>query len=50
MADALEDKLNAVDRAGGKPWMKHVGNHRETQRINSIIDGEFEEIDPEMWR
>ena len=54
MADALEDKLNAVGLASSKPWMKHVGKlkhlHGETLQINSIMEAEFEGTDLEMWR
>jgi len=37
-----------------RPWMRHFGKLRhlkaETERINRIIEEEFEQIDPEDWR
>jgi hypothetical protein len=39
--------------SGRKPWMKHVGKlkdlHKETQRINRMIEETFEVVDSEMW-
>jgi hypothetical protein len=54
VTEAVEEKLQTSSRNGEKPWMKHLGKlkdlHKETERINKIIAGEFEQIDPEMWR
>ena len=54
VTEAVEEKLQAASGRGQKPWMKHVGKlkdlHEETERINEVIDGAFENIDPEMWR
>jgi hypothetical protein len=54
VTEAVEQKLQASSRNGQKPWMKHVGKlkdlHKETERISKIIESEFEQIDPEMWR
>jgi hypothetical protein len=47
---AVEEK---VQRANHKPWMKLAGKlrhlHRETARINRVIEQEFEQIEPEDW-
>ena len=50
VTEAVEAKLTAP--ATGKPrWMKHFGGlshlHRETVRIQKLIDQEFEIIEPE---
>ena len=54
VTEAVEEKLRAASGRGQKPWMKHVGKlkdlHEETERLNQVIDGAFEGIDPEMWR
>jgi hypothetical protein len=54
VTEAVEEKLQAASGRGQKPWMKHVGKlknlHEETERINEVIEGAFEHIDPEMWR
>jgi hypothetical protein len=53
VTEAVEDRLKAAPAAGQKPWMKHLGKlknlHKETARINKVIEEEFEEVDPEMW-
>ena len=53
VTEAVEDKLKAASSGGQKPWMKHLGKlkdlHKETERINKVIEEAFEEIDPEMW-
>jgi len=53
VTDAIADKLRAP-AGSGKPWMKHFGKlrdlHRETVRINRIIEKEFGQIEPEEWR
>jgi len=49
----VEDKLKTAHAVGQKPWMKHMGRlkdlHKETVRINRVIEEAFEEVDPEMW-
>jgi hypothetical protein len=50
VTEALADKLSA-DPGNDKPWMKTFGKlrhlHKETVRINRIIDEEFGRIEPE---
>ena len=54
VTEAIQDKLAANVKTGEKPWVKHMGKlkhlHRETQRINRLIEEDFEKIDMEMWR
>jgi hypothetical protein len=54
VTEAVKEKLAANAKSAGKPWMKHVGKlkhlHKETQRINRLIEEDSERIDPEMWR
>ncbi len=54
VTEAVKDKLTAKTEAGEKPWIKHMGKlkhlHRETERINRLIEEDFEKIDVEMWR
>ena len=54
VTEAVKDKLAANARTGEKPWVKHLGKlkhlHRETERINCLIEEDFEKIDAEMWR
>jgi hypothetical protein len=54
VTEAIKDKLAASARTGEKPWVKHMGKlkhlHRETQRINHLIEEDFKKIDVEMWR
>ncbi|HEV2697542.1 MAG TPA: hypothetical protein VGU90_06085 [Terriglobales bacterium] len=53
VTEAVEEKLQTTTNAGQKPWMKHVGKlkdlHKENEKINKIIEGAFEQVDPEMW-
>ena len=53
VTDAVEEKLKAAPKAGQRPWMKHVGRlkglHKETERINRLIEEAFEVIDTEIW-
>jgi hypothetical protein len=53
VTEAVEDKLKTAHAVGQKPWMKHMGKlkdlHKETVRINKVIEEAFEEVDPEMW-
>jgi hypothetical protein len=50
ISEALADKLR-TDNGSGKPWMAAFGKLRrlrkETARINSIIEEEFEQIEAE---
>ena len=54
VTEAVKDKLAANDKAAGKPWLKLMGKlkhlHKETQRINRLIEHDSEKIDEEMWR
>jgi hypothetical protein len=54
VTEAVKDKLAANSKAGEKPWVKHMGKlkhlRKETERINRLIEEEFERIDPEIWR
>ena len=54
VTEAVKDKLAAEARPGEKPWVKHMGKlkhlHKETLRINRLIEEDSEKIDPEMWR
>ena len=54
VTEAVKDKLAAAASGGKKPWLKHMGKlkhlHRETVRINRLIEEDSERIDPEMWR
>lgn len=50
--EALAEKLAALDKAGkDKPWMALAGGlkhlHAENQRIDRLIEQEFERIEPE---
>ena len=53
VTEAVRDKLAVGARTAEKPWMKHFGKlkhlHRETVRINRLIEQDSERIDPEMW-
>jgi hypothetical protein len=54
VTEAVKDKLANEARAGEKPWLKLMGKlkhlHKETLRIDRLIEEESEKIDPEMWR
>jgi antirestriction protein ArdC len=54
VTEAIKDKLAASARTGEQPWVKPMGKlkhlHRETQRINHLIEEDFKKIDVEMWR
>jgi hypothetical protein len=54
VTEAVKDKLAADATTGEKPWVKLMGKlkhlHRETERINHLIEEDFEKIDVEMWR
>ena len=55
-AEALREQLKRSSGAGtsDKPWMRAYGGlrdlHKETKRINRIIEREFETIDSDQWR
>jgi hypothetical protein len=53
VSEALADKLR-TDPNEDKPWMKAFGKlqhlHRETIRINRIIEDEFGRIEPEYLK
>ena len=50
VSEAVAEKLGAESPAGAKARMALVGKlrhlHKETVRINSLIEREFEKIDP----
>jgi hypothetical protein len=53
VSQALAEKLSP--RVGDdKPWLKAFGQlrhlHKETVKINKIIEQEFGQIEPEDWR
>lgn len=54
VTEAVREKLVAGVKTTEKPWMKHFGKlkhlHKETVRINRLIEEDSERIDPEMWR
>ena len=54
VTEAVKDKLATEAKAGEKPWLKHMGKlkhlHKETVRINRLMEEDSEKIDPEMWR
>jgi hypothetical protein len=54
VTEAVKDKLGAKVRPGEKPWVKHMGKlkrfHKETLRINRLIERDSEKIDPEPGR
>jgi hypothetical protein len=51
VSEALSDKLRAQSDRDSKPWMKTFGKlrdlHKETARINRIIQEEFDQIEIE---
>lgn len=54
ITEAMQAKLEAVPAPPtNKPWMKGAGAlkhlHKETVRIQKLIDQEFEQIEPELW-
>lgn len=52
VTEAVEEKL-AAPQPTEKPWMRSFGElrhlHKETLKINKIIEEEFEQIEPEDW-
>ena len=53
VTEAVEEKLAGAARTEAKPWIRLAGGlkhlHQETARINEILKGEFETIEPEDW-
>ena len=52
VTQAVKDKLSASQPRGGqKPWMAGFGKlkhlRKETKRINTVIEAEFEQIEAE---
>jgi hypothetical protein len=51
VTEAVQDKLKTPPHSGEKPWMKTFGKlrnlHKETARINRIIEEEFDQIEAE---
>jgi hypothetical protein len=51
--EAVKDKLIAENKAAEKPWMAAFGRLRhlrkETNRINRIIEEEFEQVSDYNW-
>jgi hypothetical protein len=51
VSEALADKLRAQSNQGDKPWMTTFGKlrhlHKETARINRIIEEAFDQIEAE---
>jgi hypothetical protein len=54
VTQAVREKLSANSTPPERPWVKHMGKlkhlHRETERINHLIEQDSEKIDAEMWR
>jgi hypothetical protein len=60
LVEAIEDKVSnggKTSKASEPAWMKLHGAfaktramRAETRRIQRVIDGEFEQIDPENWK
>ena len=53
VTEAVEEKLAASSQKEEKPWVRLAGGlkhlHKETVRINGIMNSEFENIEPEDW-
>ena len=51
VTEAVEEKLAADSQKDQKPWVRLAGGlkhlHKETMRINEIMNSEFEGIEPE---
>ena len=52
VTEAVKERLAIETKASEKPWLKHVGKlkhlHKETVRINALIEKNSERIDPGM--
>ena len=53
VTEAVTEKLEAGLKKEEKPWARLAGGlkhlHKETERINRIIQSEFDKIEPEDW-
>ena len=53
VTQAVEEKLSTGNECPDRPWLECAGElahlHRETVRIQKIIDEEFGQIEPEDW-
>ena len=53
VTEAVEEKLASVS-SSAKPWAKMGGAlrhlHKETLRIDKLIEDEFGQIEPEEWK
>lgn len=53
VTEAVQEKLDTDRKTADKPWMAAFGKlkhlHKETAKINRIIEEEFEQIEPEDW-
>jgi len=53
VTEAVMEKLEAGSNKEEKPWVRLAGGlkhlHKETERINRIVNSEFEKIDAEDW-
>jgi hypothetical protein len=53
VTEAVEEKLTSSAQKQEKPWVRLAGGlrhlHKETVRINRIMNNEFEKIEPEDW-
>ena len=54
ITEAVQEKLKKPPAdSKEKPWMRGAGAlkhlHKETVRIQKLIDEEFEQIEPELW-
>ena len=54
VTEAVEEKLRVSLGEAHKPWVKHIGKlkdlRRETRRIETLIEDNFEKIEPENWK
>jgi hypothetical protein len=54
VTQAVKDRLAVHASSAEGPWVKHMGKlkhlHKETERINRLIEESCEKIDGEMWR
>ena len=53
VTQAVEEKLSTGSPRRCKPWLECAGElahlHKETRRIQKLIDEELEQIEPEDW-
>ena len=53
LTDALVERLRHVEAQSRRPWMKHFGalrdNSEEVDRIERVVEDEFENVDPRDW-